>query len=367
MIKTDFIDLKNQLDNLFKNSIGEKAFPGAALGFSYIYNNKLQRKIYYYGSIDESDRRVDSHTFYDLASLTKPLMTVLSLLALMKEEKIHWDSDLDSLLSFDVPGEKKKISVFQLMSHRSGLPAHKPYFESLTEIPLEMRREETIKRILKENLLSFPGEKSLYSDLGYILLGHIIEKISERPLDEYWQEKISAPLSLQGIILFPKEEDTEKLSFASTGTSSNKGGKLSIHVHDDNSRMLGGVTGHAGLFGTVEGVLFLCENILLEWLNLSQHPSYSNKELKFALKKEYDRQWTPGFDTPSSVGSSSGKYFSRYSVGHLGFTGTSFWIDPAKKIIIVLLTNRVFWGNENNKIKKIRPLVHDLIMKKLLS
>jgi CubicO group peptidase (beta-lactamase class C family) len=165
------------------------------------------------------------------------------------------------------------------------------------------------------------------------------------------------------MIIFPTKEDRKKRTFASTGVS--VAAKYSI-VHDENSRILGGVSGHAGLFGTTEGVLALCENILLQWLSLSSHPSYFNKDLRDALKRNKDEQWTPGFDTPSSTGSSSGKYFSGCSVGHLGFTGTSFWIDLEKSIVIVLLTNRVFFGNENNKIREFRPVVHDLIMKRLL-
>jgi len=367
MIKTDFSDLEYQLDKLFGDCIKDKVFPGAALGFSYYKNNELNRKFYCYGSPDGSSRDVDNSTFYDLASLTKPLVTVLSLLALMEEKKIEWDSKLDSLLSYDVPDDKKNINIFHLMSHCSGLPAYKSYFDKLENIPFELRKDKIIKWILKENLESMPGEKNCYSDLGYILLGYIIEEKSGKSLDNYWKNKIIVPLSLEKKILFPKKEDKKNRIFASTGYYPNEKERYTVLVNDNNSQALGGITGHAGVFGTVEGVLFLCENILLEWLNMSVHPSYSNKELRLALKKVKGHQWTAGFDTPSEAGSSSGKFFSCCSVGHLGFTGTSFWIDLTKKIIIVFLTNRVLWDDKNERIKKIRPLVHDLVMEKLIN
>ncbi len=363
MKRKDFLDMESHIERLFGKSIAEKVFPGAVLGFSSIKNSELQRKIYFFGSPDGSKRLVDKKTFYDLASLTKPLVTVLSLLSLMSEKKIDWNVHIESLLPFDIPEEKRNISIFQLMSHCSGLPAYRPYYKKLKNVPYILRKEKIIEYILQEELVNSPGTKSLYSDLGYILLGHIIEKITGKTLDYYWKKKIVSPLSLQKEIIFPIKDERKNRIFASTGVSFEEEDPI---VHDENSRILGGVSGHAGLFGTGEGVLALCENILLQWNNISFHPSYSNKDLKVALKRAEDEQWTPGFDTPSSVGSSSGKYFSKCSVGHLGFTGTSFWIDLEKSIVVVLLTNRVFWGNENNKIREFRPVIHDLVMNELL-
>lgn len=251
------------------------------------------------------------------------------------------------------------------MSHSSGLPAHKPYFEKIGKMPMGVRKEEMVKCILEENLLNFPGESNIYSDLGYILLGRIIEEKSGKALNEYWKEKIASPLSLNKKLIFPKKDDAERLTFASTNSFSRGEIKFPTVVNDDNCRILGGVAGHAGLYGTIEGVMSLCENILLQWSDQSSHPSYSKKLLKKSLVKEKNSRWTPGFDTPSDVGSSSGNFFSSESVGHLGFTGTSFWMDLKKKIVIVLLTNRVFFGEKNEKLKKIRPVVHDLVMQEI--
>ena len=316
------------------------------------------------GKRDDSNDKVGNRTFYDLASLTKPLVTVLSLLALREEKKIFWDDTIGSLLSLDVPQDKENIRLIHLMSHCSGLPAHRPYYKDLINIPPALRKKEIIRRILNEDLQHKNGWKTIYSDLGYILLGNIIEKKTGQGLDEYWQRKICVPLLLQNKLIFPKKRDIQKEEFASTGFSfMTTDKKLSGIVHDDNCRLLGGIAGHAGLFGTVDGVLSLCVHILKGFADMARHPSFSNDILREVLTRREKSPFTMGFDTPSPTASSSGHYFSKNSVGHLGFTGTSFWIDLQQKICIVFLTNRTFYGVDNEKLKKVRPAVHDLIMK----
>ena len=141
---------------------------------------------------------------------------------------------------------------------------------------------------------------------------------------------------------------------------------LSGVVHDENCRAVGGVAGHAGLFGTVEGVLELCNHLVRQLRGEETHPAYSNEKLRQLLTRHGESTWMYGFDTPSIKGSSSGMYFSDQSAGHLGFTGTSFWIDLARGISVVLLTNRVHPTRENYGIRKFRPLFHDIVMKALL-
>jgi CubicO group peptidase (beta-lactamase class C family) len=129
---------------------------------------------------------------------------------------------------------------------------------------------------------------------------------------------------------------------------------------------MGEVAGHAGLFGTVKGVLSITEHILGQWQGIKKHPNIENNDLKKALERKYaERTWTCGFDTPSKKGSTSGSYFSPESVGHLGYTGTSFWIDPIEDIVVVLLTNRVHPTRENKKIREFRPLFHDTVMERV--
>jgi serine-type D-Ala-D-Ala carboxypeptidase len=366
MVKLNSETLKKRLKKSFEKFISDRVFPGAVVGISIFMDGIFKRNIFPYGRVDESEILVEKNTFYDCASLTKPLVTVLSLLALIEEKKIFWNQKLGSMLPFPVPGDKKDISLVHLMSHCSGLPAHRLYYQYLMNIDPEYRKKEVIRLILKENLLYSPGEENIYSDLGYILLGNIVEEKSGKRLDEYWQQKVIDPLFLQNELIFPQDNLPNNISFAPTGYCSITKKILSGVVHDDNCRILGGISGHAGLFGTAEGILSICENILLGYHNLSKNRFFNNDNLKIVLKKKGNSSWTLGFDTPSPTNSSSGRYFSNNSVGHLGFTGTSFWIDIKKKVIIVLLSNRVYFGVENEKIKKVRPIIHDLIMEEIL-
>jgi serine-type D-Ala-D-Ala carboxypeptidase len=360
-----FKNIKTCLDKSFTEYIKMNVFTGAAIGISSFIDGDFQRMICCYGKKDESENNVDNNSLYDLASLTKPIVTVLSLIALKEEKKVEWNERIDSLLSLDIPQDKKKINIISLMSHCSGLPAHRPYYKDLIKIPPEFRQNEIIKKILHEDLLYKTGQKNLYSDLGYILLGNIIEERSGKGLDEYWQQKINFPLLLQDKLLFPKKKGLNEKNFASTGFSSVMNKKLYGVVHDDNCRVLGGVAGHAGLFGNVEGVLSFCENILMGYNDQSTHPFFSNNTLRGVLEKQKNSPWTLGFDTPSPIASSSGHFFSKRSVGHLGFTGTSFWIDLEQRISVVFLSNRTFFGEDNRIFKKVRPIIHDFIMQEL--
>ena len=201
--------------------------------------------------------------------------------------------------------------------------------------------------------------------MGYILLGEIVENISGQKLNELYAEIISTPLGLNNTLMFrPVDEYTSSIisDIAATQYCPWRKKLLQGEVDDEHCWLLNGIAGHAGLFGTIHGVMDMCIHILNQWKEREKTPAYKNSLLKKALKKVHKNStWCLGFDTPSAVGSSGGRYLSKESVGHLGFTGTSFWIDPQKDIIVTLLTNRIHPTRENEKIKKFRPLLHDLV------
>ncbi|MBW6520975.1 MAG: serine hydrolase [Desulfoarculaceae bacterium] len=389
MISLNKSALSQRLYAIFTNALENNNFPGAAVGISLWNGKKYDGNIYYYGLAQSCPERVQltRDTFFDLASLTKPLATVPALLSLMEEGRITWNMNLGNIFPAEIPEDKISITIKQLMSHCSGLPAHKEYFNKLLTpmngisafrrlfscqknkkiickaLKLTGGEKKTVfKWIVNEELSYPPGEDNLYSDLGFILLGFIIEKISGENLDEYVKKKIYTPLNLQNSLFYAEKA---KLGFAYAATEKCPwaGEILSGRVHDDNCRALGGVAGHAGLFGTIDGVVQWCEHLLSQVKGRSKHPSYGNELVRMAVTKEGLSGWTPGFDTPSATGSSSGRFFSSSSFGHLGFTGTSFWIDPQKELIIVLLTNRVHPNRNNELIRKFRPLFHDTVMR----
>jgi CubicO group peptidase (beta-lactamase class C family) len=363
------ISLSQRLYTIFSYALDKKVFPGAAVGVSLWNGNNYDRNIYYYGLAQTWPEiiKLTENTFFDLASLTKALATVPALLALMEEKKISWTLNLAKIFNDEIPKDKALITIKNLMSHCSGLPAHNEYYNQLLKQTNIEKRKLLFSWILQEKLIYLPGTDFVYSDLGFILLGFIIEKISGKSLDEYVKEKIYNPLYLQNKIIFAQKEKRKDFIYAATEKCPWTGKILSGMVHDDNCRAMGGVAGHAGLFGTIEGVVQLCEYLLSQVKGRSKHPSYGNENLKKTVTKEENYGWASGFDTPSVTGSSSGQYFSASSFGHLGFTGTSFWIDPQKEIIVVLLTNRVHPSKENELIKKFRPLFHDTVMRCLCS
>ncbi len=368
MDKINTKHIKNKLDKIFLSFLNNRVFSGSTLAYSFIGEKEVQQTFLCHGKTGslKGSYAVNKETLFDLASLTKPLVTILSLLVLLSEGKIRLEDKLTSLLNISIPNDKKEITLKQLMAHTSGLPAHKPYFQSLLIYPIEKRKEKILQLIVNEKLAFQPGSRHLYSDLDYILLGCILESITGKGVDDFWREKVLLPFGLDRNFCFSNNTSVERKNFSSTGTCPWSGKELCGKVHDDNSRVLGGLTGHAGLFGNIVGVTELCENILMLYKGLTTHPFIDAVWLRTILKKQKGSTWTLGFDTPSQPYSSSGSFFSEKSVGHLGFTGTSFWIDLLHGVVVVLLTNRVISDKKIKEIQKFRPEIHNIIMEELV-
>ena len=371
MKNTGLERVANRLKPLLKKGIETKVFSGAAAGIYQWSKKGEKRLIECQGKtrLDTQGVPIRPATLFDLASLTKPLCTVLSLLCLLEKKKVHWQSRLDELLSYKLRSEYKRIYLNMLLSHSSGLAAYKPFYSSFRPVLIKNNKPELIRKILAENLEYDPGTSCVYSDLGFILLGEIIENISQQHLDNFFEENITLPLQLERDIHFrslPLPEKDKQTNIAATEKCPWRGRILQGEVHDEHCWLMGGVAGHAGLFGTIGGVLTLVEHLLHQWQGREEHPGYSNRLLRKALTKKYpDQTWCLGFDTPSAKASSGGSYLSAESVGHLGYTGTSFWVDRQKDLAIVLLTNRVYPTRKNEGIKEFRPLFHNTVIRAL--
>lgn len=359
------MDKKNilKLENLLLTGLNNKVFPCAAVAFSQWKGQKYERYITHcgYSQLTPVKKKLEDNNFFDLASLTKPLATVLVLLYLFENKSLQLTTALDEIYP-SCPVDKKKITIKDLMSHSSGLPAHREYFNELYHYPEAVRKEKLLTNIFAEKLDTEPGTNHCYSDLGFILLGFIIEKITGRSLDYMADKFIYSPLQLQKDLFFGGMDKYRGKAYVSTENCLWGHKMLCGRVHDDNCRVIGGVAGHAGLFGNIRGILHLCEELLNQWQGRGHHPAYSNSLLKRIMTPVNGSTWTLGFDTPSPQGSSSGRFFSKRSVGHLGFTGTSFWIDLERECVAVLLTNRVHPDRRNDKIRQFRPLLHDVLM-----
>jgi len=371
--KTSLTVLQTEIKKLLEKGVEDEVFPSAAAGIVYGLGREKKQLTTFCGnaSLYPQKRALKENNYFDLASLTKPLATTMAILCLLKERKIEINEKLTKLFKNKIKGEKRDISVRHLLSHSSGLPAHREYFKKLKGIK-ENKTEFVEKLILQEPLEYTPGKSAIYSDLGFILLGRIIEIKSGYPLEEYIKQKVLAPICLEKEIFFnrlPQIKNNKKKDFAATEHCPWRKKVLCGEVHDDNCYSMGGVAGHSGLFGNITAVTTYVGTILDLWKGEGKHPYIEKKDLEVFLSAENKKtcsNWALGFDRPAAKDASCGGYFSEKSVGHLGFTGTSFWIDPEKEIAIVLLTNRVHPSRENIKIKKFRPYFHDKVMEKLL-
>jgi CubicO group peptidase (beta-lactamase class C family) len=322
---------------------------------------------------DPPQRPVEPDTIYDLASLTKILSTTLLAMILVDQDLLDLDAPLGDFFSDELPAPKERIRLRDLLSHSSGMPAWRPLYETLANLPMRERRSAAIRFVLKEPLESNPGRRAVYSDLNYILLGLILEKITGERQDVLFGRLIHRPLrqpevgyrALDRNLEFPTRiAPTEDLG---EGNVLRRGLIWGV-VHDDNAAVLGGVAGHAGLFGTAMGVWKVFRAIRR---SVRDEPcgSLVSRETAFLfLQKAHtapESTWAMGFDMPSRTGSSAGRYFSRNSVGHLGFTGTSLWHDMDRDLTVVLLTNRVHPSADNTAIRAFRPRIHDLVVETL--
>lgn len=368
----DMVSLSNHemasqhpIDIEMTKGIKDGVFPGASLLVGK-RDKTLWNKVYGLARTEPDKRPVRPSTFFDIASLTKPMATATLYMSAVAEKKCALD---DPLKKYFPKMRQEGITLRSLLNHTSGLPAWKPYFSELLEIAPGWVTEEKAKNWLIEKILSEPqespvGKKVVYSDLGYILLGSILEQLYGKTLDLLFREKIAGPFNMQNTFFNPlghnrKAVDSNPEHFAATEKCPWRKKILCGEVMDDHAWLMGGAAGHAGLFSTAADIR--------KWIvSLSRFAGKSfDVFCSVPKKRNLDEPFFAlGFDTPSTQ-SSSGRHFSPNSVGHLGYTGCSFWWDLDKDIYVILLTNRVHPSRENDKIREFRPRIHDVVMDSL--
>jgi CubicO group peptidase (beta-lactamase class C family) len=256
------------------------------------------------------------------------------------------------------PDWRKTVTVRNLLTHSSGLPAHKDYFLTLHS------KREFIPAICKEPLEYEPGTKTVYSDLGFILLGEILERATGKSVDQLAHEQIFVPLDMTSSAFNPPKSLLSRVAPTENDTAFRKQ-LVQDAVHDENAFAMGGVAGHAGLFTTAGDLAVFCQ-MLLNGGIYGHHRLLARATITqfTAPQTVAGNARTLGWMTPTP-NSTSGRYFSPRSFGHLGFTGTSIWIDPDRQLFVILLTNRVYPTRDNDKIAAVRPAVHDAVMESL--
>jgi CubicO group peptidase (beta-lactamase class C family) len=349
-----------------ENAIADKAFPGATLAVGY----KDKVAVHAFGNLsyDANSPAVDVRTMYDIASLTKVVVTT-TLVAKLAEGDFPVGIDLDAKVERYLPEWaadpnakdiewRHRVTVRHLLTHTSGLPPFKEYWRTSTS------KQETLRRIFIEPLDYEPGTKEVYSDLGIILTAEIIERLTGRPLDELAKTYIFGPLGMKDTMYRPPK--TLWSWIAPTEIDKNLRHRLvQGEVHDENAFSIGGVSGHAGGFSTAPDLAAFCQMLLNGGVYGHQRILKRATIAEFTTPQQLSSGTrTLGWAVPTE-GGSSGHYFSGHTFGHTGFTGTSIWIDQERQIFVVLLTNRVNPTRENMKIAKVRPEVHDAVMQGL--
>ncbi len=302
------------------------------------------------------------NTVFDLASLTKPLATALVLMILRDRRKLRLCDEIGALSPLLAQTDKADLTVEDLLAHRSGLPPWKPLYRGLHERAAEAgsRRKALTETALSVRRVRPPGKRTVYSDIGFILLRILIEDMTGRRLDTLARDWIYDPMELA--LWFNSPCSVRPGEYAVTGICPCCKTPFRGVVHDDNARAAHGVDGHAGLFGTSTAVFRLVEALRRAAAGeISALPVSRNTARRF-LTPSGDGFRTPGFDRPSGENSAAGRRFSADSVGHLGFTGVSFWMDMARSVIILLFTNRVYPEQRNTRIRVFRPQIHDAVM-----
>ena len=350
------------------NGVREGVYPGAVLlvaqGGEIAFFQAVGHR-----SLSPNAASMRRETIFDLASLTKPLATTLAIMKLFDEGNIHLDQPLESLLNKTVPRDKRGLTPRLLLSHSAGFADWRPFYVELADIRDDKRKELLRKRLLNMPLVYLPGEETLYSDPGFMMLEWIVEQSAGMRLPLYLDDHFFGPLSLKKTF-FSSDNLPARFredQFAATESCPWRKKIVIGYVHDENAYALGGYSGHAGLFGTA-GEVYKLVDLLREHF-LGKREDYLNSETVMTFFSRQDlvegSTWALGWDTPTPDNSSSGKYFSINSVGHLGFTGTSTWMDLERDVIIVFLTNRVHPTRDNEKIKVFRPRLHDVIMEEM--
>ncbi len=385
------------VDRLFARALAEKTFSGASLLVAKPHSILFHQT---WGRTRRRGRLIDSHTLFDLASLTKPLVTTPLCMRAIAEGKFTLDTKLLRYFPEPLIGtEKVTISFRHLLNHCSGLPAYRPFFHQLIAIESSHRSNVLGTMVLRTPLDSHPGTVACYSDLGFMLLPMLLERVYDRSFGQLAAELLLDPLDLNlthpaldgrsrsaarppewsplatlgfrplrvppDPTLSPRKGPAAGRVFAATEFCPWRQRLLLGEVHDEHAYCLGGFAPHAGLFGTAHGVYRL---LMLLWDSFSgrlAHPAWPAEVVREFWTRPAivpGSTWMLGFDSPSPQHSSAGDYFSPHSIGHLGFTGTSFWFDLDRELLVILLTNRVYPTRENERLKSFRPLLHNLVM-----
>ena len=347
--------------SVLREAVKQHSFPAACAAVAH-QERLVALKSFGRFTYDADSPPPTATTVFDLASVTKVVATTTMAMTLYERGLL----ELDAIVAGTVPefladscgaadSRRRDVSFRMLLAHCSGLPAYEKLFLKAHS------REKLLRAAFTTSLSANPGSRAEYSDIGFIVLGAALERIANESLDAFCQREIFGPLSMSNTTFNPPAADREKIApTADDRTFRNK--IIQGEVQDENAFMLGGIAGHAGLFSTAEDLARLAQAMLHGGHSILRPETVALFTQRASAPPSTSRAL--GWDTPSDP-SQSGKYFGAGSFGHLGYTGTSLWIDPSRGLSITLLTNRTWPDCANQAIKEVRPKFHDAVVEAL--
>jgi serine-type D-Ala-D-Ala carboxypeptidase len=351
--------------DVLREAIASRSFPGVSVAVAHVGKLVALKSFghFTYGENPEGQHfNVSSATLFDIASVTKVVATTTMAMILYERGLLELDAPAAGIVpEFLSAGEsdarRRDVTFRMLLAHASGLPAYEKLFLRAHT------RNELLHAAFGTSLKSDPGTHAEYSDIGFIILGVALERMAEESLDSFCQREIFGPLAMSNTTFNPPLEMQSKTPPTADEREGFRKKVIQGEVYDQNAFVLGGVAAHAGLFSTAEDIARFAHAMLNggatmlrpETVALFTHRQSAPAGTSRAL----------GWDTPSAP-SQSGKCFGPRSFGHLGYTGTSLWIDPDRDLSITLLTNRTWPDCSNQAIKQVRPAFHDAIIEALL-
>jgi serine-type D-Ala-D-Ala carboxypeptidase len=348
---------------ILEKAIADRAFPGCSLAAT-LRGELIAHQAFGRFTYDPASSGVTTASLFDLASLTKVVATTAAAMILYERGLL----DLEAPVAAIVPEftgaldnnnnpRRGEITLRVLLAHSSGLPAYERIFLRAKT------REDLLQAAFATELSADPGTRAVYSDIGFIILGVVLERLADESLDRFCQREIFGPLGMTHTTFNP----ALALKDTIPPTADDRTFRHRIiqgEVQDENASVLGGIAGHAGLFSTAEDLAVFAHAMIN-----GGHPILRSSTVALFSRREPAPDGTSralGWDTPSlPLPSQSGKYFSARSFGHLGYTGTSLWIDPERQLSIILLTNRTWPDCQNQAIQRVRPAFHDAVIEVL--
>jgi CubicO group peptidase (beta-lactamase class C family) len=344
---------------LLDEAIQRHMFPGAALAVA-LRGELLAWRAFGRFTYEAESPEVTRETIWDLASLTKPIATTSMAMLLYERGRLPLDAEVAELLPEFADRVSRQrawreaVTVRMLLAHSSGLPAHrKLYLEA-------SGREAVTAAAMRVPLETAPMQRAEYSDIGFILLGELLQRIAGEPLDIFCRREIFTPLKC--VFSFNPQPPMLYNVPHTAYDAAYRRRIIQGEVNDENASAMGGIAGHAGLFGDSLSVARFAQCLLRGGLSL-----FKPETVELFTTRQSEPPGTSralGWDTPSAP-SQSGTRFSARSFGHLGYTGTSLWCDPERGLSVTLLTNRTWPDARNQAIKELRPLLHDAIVNAL--